>query len=53
MAGDLDLDANELELIYRARGMDPDAAHHRAMERFGYLDCDCDPSLCLTAGWGS
>ena len=21
------------------------AAHHRALERFGYLDCDCDPSL--------
>ena len=45
VAHDLDLDSNELELIYRARGMDPDAAHHRAMERFGYLDCDCDPSL--------
>ena len=45
VAGDLDLDANELKLIYRARGMDPKAAHHRAMERFGYLDCDCDPSL--------
>ena len=25
--------------------MEPEAAHHRAMERFGYLDCDCDPSL--------
>ena len=45
VAHDLDLDSNELELIYRARGMEPDAAHHRAMERFGYLDCDCDPSL--------
>ncbi|WP_311646929.1 VIT1/CCC1 family protein [Rothia mucilaginosa] len=45
VAGDLDLDANELELIYRARGMEPEAALHRAMERFGYLDCDCDPSL--------
>ena len=45
VAHDLDLDSNELELIYRARGMDPEAAHHRAMERFGYLDCDCDPSL--------
>lgn len=45
VAHDLDLDANELELIYRARGMEPEAAHHRAMERFGYLDCDCDPSL--------
>lgn len=45
VAHDLDLDSNELELIYRARGMEPDAAHHRAMERFGYMDCDCDPSL--------
>ena len=45
VAHDLDLDSNELELIYRARGMDPEAAHHRALERFGYLDCDCDPSL--------
>ena len=45
VAGDLDIDANELELIYRARGMDEEAAHHRALERFGYLDCDCDPSL--------
>ena len=45
VAHDLDLDSNELELIYRARGMEPDAAHHRTMERFGYMDCDCDPSL--------
>ena len=45
VAQHLDIDANELELIYRARGMEPDAAHHRAMERFGYLDCDCDNSL--------
>lgn len=45
VAHDLDLDSNELELIYRARGMEPEAAHHRAMERFGYMDCDCDPSL--------
>ena len=45
VAGDLDIDANELELIYQARGMDEEAAHHRALERFGYLDCDCDPSL--------
>ncbi len=45
VAGDLVIDANELELIYRARGMDEEAAHHRALERFGYLDCDCDPSL--------
>ncbi|MFC2536509.1 MAG: VIT1/CCC1 family protein, partial [Rothia dentocariosa] len=45
VASDLDINANELELIYRARGMDEEAAHHRALERFGYLDCDCDPSL--------
>lgn len=45
VAPDLDLDQNELELIYRARGMDQEAAHHRALERFGYFDCDCDPSL--------
>ena len=45
VASDLDIDENELELIYRARGMDEEAAHHRALERFGYLDCDCDPSL--------
>ena len=45
VAHDLDLDSNELELIYRARGMEPEAAHHRTLERFGYLDCDCDPSL--------
>jgi VIT1/CCC1 family predicted Fe2+/Mn2+ transporter len=41
----LDLDSNELELVYRARGMDPEAARHRAMERLGHLDCDCDRSL--------
>ncbi|MDO4898504.1 MAG: VIT1/CCC1 transporter family protein [Rothia sp. (in: high G+C Gram-positive bacteria)] len=45
VAHQLDINANELELIYKARGMEPDAAHHRAMERFGYLDCDCDNSL--------
>ncbi|WP_052209484.1 VIT1/CCC1 transporter family protein [Kocuria sp. ZOR0020] len=45
VAPDLDLDANELELIYRARGMSPEAAAHRVKERLGYLDCDCDPSL--------
>lgn len=44
-APNLDLDANELELIYRARGMNPEAAAHRVQERLGYLDCDCDPSL--------
>ncbi|KAA9394690.1 rubrerythrin family protein [Kocuria coralli] len=41
----LDLEANELELIYQARGMTPEAAAHRAQERLGHLDCDCDPSL--------
>lgn len=41
----LDIDANELELIYKARGMSEEDAHHRALERFGYLDCDCNNSL--------
>lgn len=41
----LDLDANELTLIYRARGMSEEAAEHRAAERLGHFDCDCDPSL--------
>lgn len=41
----LDINANELELIYKARGMSEEDAHHRAMERFGYLDCDCNNSL--------
>lgn len=45
VAPDLDLNANELELIYRARGMSAEAAAHRVKERLGYLDCDCDPSL--------
>lgn len=45
VAPDLNLDANELELIYKARGMSPDAAAHRAQERLGHLSCDCDPSL--------
>lgn len=44
-AQNLDIDANELELIYRARGMSEEDAHHRALERFGYLDCDCNNSL--------
>ena len=48
-APDLDLNANELVLVYRARGMTPEAAEHRAAERMGYLDCDCDPSLSLQA----
>lgn len=41
----LDINANELELIYRARGMSEEDAHHRALERFGHLDCDCNNSL--------
>lgn len=45
VAKDLDIDQNELVLIYKARGMSEEAAQHRAMERFGHLDCDCDPSL--------
>ena len=45
VAPELDLDANELTLIYRARGMSEEAAEHRAAERLGYHDCDCDPSL--------
>ena len=48
-APDLDLNANELVLVYRARGMTLEAAEHRAAERMGYLDCDCDPSLSLQA----
>ncbi|WP_346846236.1 VIT1/CCC1 family protein [uncultured Rothia sp.] len=45
VAHQLDIDQNELELIYKARGMSEEAAHHRALERLGYLECDCDPSL--------
>lgn len=45
VAPELDLDANELTLIYRARGMSEEAAEHRAAERLGHFDCDCDPSL--------
>ena len=45
VAHQLDINQNELELIYRARGMSEEAARHRAMERFGYFTCDCDPSL--------
>lgn len=41
----LDINQNELELIYKARGMSEEDARHRAMERFGYFTCDCDPSL--------
>ncbi|MDN6170082.1 MAG: VIT1/CCC1 family protein, partial [Micrococcaceae bacterium] len=42
-APDLDLQANELVLVYRARGMSREAAEHRAAERLGTFSCDCDP----------
>lgn len=41
----LDIEQNELELVYRARGMTPEDAAHRALERLGYLNCDCNPSF--------
>jgi vacuolar iron transporter family protein len=41
----LDLDQNELVLVYRARGMDEADAVHRAQERLGYFACDCNPSF--------
>lgn len=46
-AKSLDIDANELVLVYRARGMTPEAAEHRAAERMGLYSCDCDPSFSL------
>ncbi len=46
-APDLDLQANELVLVYRARGMSREAAEHRAAERLGIFSCDCDPSFSL------
>ncbi|MHA7283574.1 VIT1/CCC1 transporter family protein [Arthrobacter sp. TMS2-4] len=46
-AKELDIDANELVLVYRARGMTPAAAEHRAAERLGLFSCDCDPSFSL------
>lgn len=46
-AKELDIDANELVLVYRARGMSPEAAEHRAAERMGQFTCDCDPSFSL------
>lgn len=46
-APDLDLDANELVLVYKARGMSDEDAEHRAAERMGYFSCDCNPSLSL------
>ncbi|WP_336644168.1 VIT1/CCC1 transporter family protein [Micrococcus luteus] len=41
----LDLDQNELKLVYLARGMTPEDAEHRALERLGYLTCDCNPQF--------
>ncbi len=46
-AQSLDIDANELVLVYRARGMSVESAEHRAAERMGVYGCDCDPSLSL------
>jgi VIT1/CCC1 family predicted Fe2+/Mn2+ transporter len=43
----LDLEHNELLLVYLARGMSREAAEHRVAERTGLLSCDCDPSLSL------
>lgn len=49
-APDLNLNENELKFVYLARGMSEEAAEHRAAERLGNLDCDCDPSLSLPPG---
>jgi VIT1/CCC1 family predicted Fe2+/Mn2+ transporter len=46
-APSLDIDHNELVLVYLARGMTRDVAEHRAAERMGLYSCDCDPSLSL------
>lgn len=46
-APSLDLENNELVLVYQARGMTREAAEHRAAERLGLYSCDCDPSLSL------
>ncbi|GAA1347887.1 VIT1/CCC1 family predicted Fe2+/Mn2+ transporter [Arthrobacter roseus] len=46
-AKSLDIEANELVLVYRARGMSLENAEHRAAERMGVHNCDCDPSLSL------
>jgi VIT1/CCC1 family predicted Fe2+/Mn2+ transporter len=47
VAPKLDLEHNELLLVYLARGMSREAAEHRVAERMGLLSCDCDPSLSL------
>jgi VIT1/CCC1 family predicted Fe2+/Mn2+ transporter len=46
-APSLDIEHNELLLVYLARGMSREAAEHRVKERMGMLPCDCDPSLSL------
>lgn len=46
-APSLDIEHNELVLVYLARGMSREAAEHRAAERMGLYSCDCDPSLSL------
>ncbi|MGO4146755.1 VIT1/CCC1 transporter family protein [Paenarthrobacter sp. YAF11_1] len=46
-APSLDIEHNELVLVYLARGMTREAAEHRAAERMGVFSCDCDPSLSL------
>ncbi|MFI2563840.1 VIT1/CCC1 family protein [Paenarthrobacter sp. NPDC018779] len=46
-APSLDVEHNELVLVYLARGMTREAAEHRAAERLGLFSCDCDPSLSL------
>lgn len=43
----LDIDENELVLVYLARGMSQEAAEHRAAERMGRFECDCEPSNSL------
>jgi VIT1/CCC1 family predicted Fe2+/Mn2+ transporter len=49
-APDLNLNENELKLVYLARGMSEEAAEHRAAERIGRFDCDCDPSTSIPPG---
>ncbi|MDJ0354671.1 VIT1/CCC1 transporter family protein [Paenarthrobacter sp. PH39-S1] len=46
-ASSLDIEHNELLLVYLARGMSREAAEHRVAERMGRFTCDCDPSLSL------
>ena len=46
-APQLDIEHNELLLVYLARGMSREAAEHRVAERMGLFSCDCDPSLSL------